>query len=217
MGGKWQVPFHPRPLVLDTAVGANQMFPLLWTVWQTRHIKFVQTFATLSCKIVNIMQTNQENPWESNFSWLHWLLDNVRLVIFLVAALAGMLVVYWYFSPEEATAEIIAATTQGQLTAPIYKSIPEQPVIQRLAQSPGPLRIGLISGHKGNDSGAVCPDGLTEAQVVENIANQVAAQLQAQGIPVDIFRRVLIPACHAMALPPSFPFTLILVSITTMI
>jgi N-acetylmuramoyl-L-alanine amidase len=132
------------------------------------------------------MQREQENPWQSDSSWLHWLLDNIRLVIFLAAALAGMLVVYWYFSPEEATAEIIAATTQGTLSAPIYKSVPEQPVIQRLAQSPGPLRIGLIAGHKGNDSGAVCPDGLTEAQVVENIANQVAAQLQSERIPVDI-------------------------------
>lgn len=132
------------------------------------------------------MQTNSENSWQSQSSWLHWLLDNIRIVAFLVLALAGMMLVYWYFSPEEATAEIIAATTVGSLTAPIYKAVPEQPVLQRLAQSPGPLRIGLISGHKGNDSGAVCADGLTEAQVTENIANQVATQLQAEGIPVDI-------------------------------
>lgn len=132
------------------------------------------------------MQTNQENSWQPDSSWLHLLLANIRIVVFLVASLVGMLLVYWYFSPEEATAEIIAATTQGRLAAPIYKAVPEQPVLQRLAQSPGPLRIGLIAGHKGNDSGAVCADGLTEAQINENIANLVAAQLQADGIPVDI-------------------------------
>ncbi|MBX3056597.1 MAG: N-acetylmuramoyl-L-alanine amidase [Anaerolineae bacterium] len=132
------------------------------------------------------MQTNQENSWQSDSSWLHLLLANIRIVVFLVTSLAGMLLVYWYFSPEEATAEIIAATTQGRLAAPIYKAVPEQPVVQRLAQSPGPLRIGLIAGHKGFDPGAVCADGLTEAQINENIANLVAAQLQADGIPVDI-------------------------------
>jgi N-acetylmuramoyl-L-alanine amidase len=132
------------------------------------------------------MQTNQESAWESERSWLHWLLANVRLVIFLVVAFAGMVTVYWYFSPAEATAEMIAATTEGSPSAPFYKPVAARPVVQRLAQSPGPLRIGIISGHKGNDSGAVCADGLTEAQVVENITNQVAAQLQTAGVPVDI-------------------------------
>jgi N-acetylmuramoyl-L-alanine amidase len=132
------------------------------------------------------MHTNQESAWESETSWLHWLLANVRLVIFLLAAFAGMIAVYWYFSPAEATAEIIAATTEGSPSAPFYKPVAARPVVQRLAQSPGPLRIGIISGHKGNDSGTVCLDGLTEALVVENIANQVATQLQTVGVPVDI-------------------------------
>lgn len=133
------------------------------------------------------MQPNQEHTsWQTDSSWLHFAMANVRLIIFLVAALAGMFTVYWYFSPAEATAEIIAATTSGSLSAPFYKSVPTQPVLQRLAQSPGPLRVGIIAGHKGFDSGAVCADGLTEAQVNENIAQQVTAELQARGIPVDL-------------------------------
>lgn len=133
------------------------------------------------------MQPNQEHAsWRAESSWLHLLLTNVRLIVFLVAALAGMFTVYWYFSPPEATAEIIAATTAGPLSAPFYKSVPTQPVRQRLAQSPGPLRIGIIAGHKGFDSGAVCADGLTEAQVNEDIAQQVTTQLQAQGIPAEM-------------------------------
>lgn len=131
------------------------------------------------------MRTNQEQL-TSQSSWMHWLLANIRIVVFLVLSFAGMIVVYWYFSPEEATAEMIAATTEGSLSAPFYKTTPLQPVVQRLAQSPGPLRIGIIAGHKGNDSGAVCVDGLTEAQVTENIAQQVVSQLSAQGVPVDL-------------------------------
>ena len=112
------------------------------------------------------------------------------IVIFLVAAFAGMVAVYWYFSPEEAEAEaanVSAALTneEGALTAPIHKTVPSQPVMQRLAQSPGPIRIGLISGHQGFDSGAVCPDGLTEAQINASIVDKVVANLQAQGIRTD--------------------------------
>jgi len=29
--------------------------------------------------------------------------------------------------------------------------------------------IGIVAGHDGNDSGAVCPDGLTEAEVNRDI------------------------------------------------
>jgi N-acetylmuramoyl-L-alanine amidase len=51
-----------------------------------------------------------------------------------------------------------------------YKEIPSRPVQQRLAQSPGPLRVGIIAGHAGFDSGAVCDDGLTEVEVNATIA-----------------------------------------------
>ena len=64
--------------------------------------------------------------------------------------------------------------------------IRDRPVTQRLTQSPGPIRIGIISGHRGNDSGSVCEDGLTEAEVVENIAARVIAGLQTHGITADL-------------------------------
>jgi N-acetylmuramoyl-L-alanine amidase len=121
---------------------------------------------------------------------LGFLKRNLPMVVFLVVAFVGMVAVYWFFSPDEAeieAANVAAAITneEGALTAPIHKSIPAKPVEQRLAQSPGPIRIGLISGHQGFDSGAVCPDGLTEAQVNAGIVDKVIANLQALGIRVD--------------------------------
>lgn len=128
-----------------------------------------------------------DNNWEnSSFDWLHLLGRHLPIVIFLLLAFVGMGIVYWFFSPPEATAEMIAASSTSSLSAPIYKPIPAKPVLQRLAQSPGPIRIGLISGHKGSDSGAVCDDGLTEAEINFNIAEKVAAALLAQGIHADI-------------------------------
>ncbi|VAW37562.1 hypothetical protein MNBD_CHLOROFLEXI01-2056, partial [hydrothermal vent metagenome] len=128
----------------------------------------------------------REDSWENeSFDWLHLLGRNLPIVLFLLLAFAGMGLVYWYFSPPEATAEIIANSSYT-LSAPIYKPIPAKPVAQRLPQSPGSIRIGLIAGHKGSDSGAVCADGLTETEVNLNIAEKVAGALLAQGIHADI-------------------------------
>jgi N-acetylmuramoyl-L-alanine amidase len=110
--------------------------------------------------------------------------------VFLLLAFAGMVLVYWYFSPAEAEAEAANVTAvltneEGALTAPINKPVPALPVTQRLPQSPGPIRIGIISGHRGFDDGASCPDGLTEVSVNEHIVDLVLADLQAAGIRAD--------------------------------
>jgi N-acetylmuramoyl-L-alanine amidase len=47
-------------------------------------------------------------------------------------------------------------------------------------------RIGIIAGHAGNDSGAVCEDGRTEAEVVHRIAERVARRLKRSGAFVDV-------------------------------
>jgi N-acetylmuramoyl-L-alanine amidase len=53
------------------------------------------------------------------------------------------------------------------------------------------LRIGIVAGHNGNDSGAVCLDqneqvDLTEAEVNLKIAELVQKSLVAQGFQVDL-------------------------------
>ena len=55
------------------------------------------------------------------------------------------------------------------------------------------LRIGIVAGHSGNDSGAVCYDGngevtLTEADVNLEIAAIVQQQLIQKGFQVDLLR-----------------------------
>lgn len=112
---------------------------------------------------------------------------NVALLAFLAVSTAAMLGAYFYFSPASGVAEVVAAgSSVGALSAPFSKPVPAKPIMQRLTQSPGPIRIGIISGHKGNDSGAVCADGLTEAVVNENIAVRVVSALQTRGIAADL-------------------------------
>lgn len=46
--------------------------------------------------------------------------------------------------------------------------------------------IGIVSGHAGYDPGAVCPDGLTEAEVNRTIALGVIELLESKGIETDL-------------------------------
>ena len=55
------------------------------------------------------------------------------------------------------------------------------------------LRVGIVAGHSGNDSGAVCYDGngsvtLTEAEINLKIAALVQQQLTQKGYQVDLLR-----------------------------
>jgi N-acetylmuramoyl-L-alanine amidase len=53
--------------------------------------------------------------------------------------------------------------------------------------TPSPrLRIGVVAGHMGHDSGAVCPDGLTEAEVNYKIATMLVSMLKTDGFDVDL-------------------------------
>lgn len=61
------------------------------------------------------------------------------------------------------------------------------------AQPPAQIRVGIVAGHSGNDSGAVCLDGngnvtLTEADVNLKIAAMVQEQLIQEGYQVDLLR-----------------------------
>ena len=53
--------------------------------------------------------------------------------------------------------------------------------------SPRP-RIGIVAGHWGNDSGSVCADGLTEAELNLKIATMVKETLNKEGYDVDLLK-----------------------------
>jgi N-acetylmuramoyl-L-alanine amidase len=49
-------------------------------------------------------------------------------------------------------------------------------------------RVGIIAGHLGNDSGAICEDGITEQETVAAIAERVAERLRRAGAEVDVLQ-----------------------------
>ncbi len=83
---------------------------------------------------------------------------------------------------------LFASNLQDQLNLILTPQAGANPVIA----SPQPqLRIGIVAGHNGNDSGAVCYDengevDLKEADVNFEIATLVQKSLEAQGYQVDL-------------------------------
>jgi N-acetylmuramoyl-L-alanine amidase len=102
--------------------------------------------------------------------------------IFLVAVLLATVFVAW--TPTNFSASSFYDRLNLLLTP--------QPVINPVA---GPvqqaLRVGIVAGHSGNDSGAVCTDSngqvtLTEADVNLKIAQLVQKKLVQRGFQVDL-------------------------------
>ncbi len=65
--------------------------------------------------------------------------------------------------------------------------LPTPTVRPTIARPPGPY-VGIVAGHWGNDSGATCPDGVTEQQVNLEIARRVTERLRARGVWVDLLQ-----------------------------
>jgi N-acetylmuramoyl-L-alanine amidase len=78
----------------------------------------------------------------------------------------------------------------GQILDKMVEALETTPQVQEnyIAPTPsGKPRIGIVAGHRGNDSGAVCKDnGLTEAEVNDKIATLVRQSLLKEGYDVDL-------------------------------
>jgi N-acetylmuramoyl-L-alanine amidase len=135
------------------------------------------------------MSSRYDNTgWESDdLSWFTVFGRAIPFILFFIIVIAGLAAVYLFFSPADGQAEVVAAVRSPGLSARIYKPVPPQPVQQRMTQSTAPLRIAIISGHYGSDSGAVCEDGLTEAEVNYGIANQVVSDLTGYGVRTTLY------------------------------
>lgn len=111
------------------------------------------------------------------------LFNAVRYIIGITAVSAALATVFTLWSPRPTDASWVAQVADVFVppTPVATLVIPPTPT----AVTTAPI-IGIVSGHKGNDPGAVCPDGLTEAAVNYDISLRVQAGLQAAGFQVDV-------------------------------
>lgn len=96
----------------------------------------------------------------------------------LVVALAGLAIIALQNVPSWGSA---AAQVQATADAALLEATHAAAVATQDA-----MRIGIVSGHRGHDSGAVCDDGLTEAALNFTHATRVAEVLRAEGYIVDV-------------------------------
>lgn len=103
--------------------------------------------------------------------------------VFSVAIILATLFTMWtpanLFS-NQLLDKMLAAVQPGNPAA-LEQNIPTPTALPR-------PRIGIVSGHWGNDSGSVCDDGLTEEKVNLRIATLVVQNLKAEGYEVDLLQ-----------------------------
>ena len=122
-------------------------------------------------------------------------------VVFLVGAFLATLFTAWTplgLFPSALAENIGALINSGDSSS--------QGGIASTTPRPRPL-IGIVAGHWGNDSGAVCLDGLTEVEVNLNIATRVKENLVEAGFDVDLlqefdeglsgYRSIVLVSIHA--------------------
>jgi N-acetylmuramoyl-L-alanine amidase len=78
------------------------------------------------------------------------------------------------------TAGAAAAATPEPTSGPTHTPSP--------TATPTPVvpRIGIVAGHWGSDTGAMCPDGLQEVDLNLDIAQRVVGSLEIQGYTTDL-------------------------------
>lgn len=111
--------------------------------------------------------------------------------IFITAAVIATLFTWWTpntFLPRHSMDQLaVAIATQS---SPLSVSTINVPTLTAM---PAPGNIGIVAGHTGPnpttglpDPGAICPDGLAERDINENVALQVAELLRGHGYRIDV-------------------------------
>ncbi|MBN1992269.1 MAG: N-acetylmuramoyl-L-alanine amidase [Anaerolineae bacterium] len=100
-------------------------------------------------------------------------------ITMLVLAVVTILLGFKLFGPEEQPViQIAPPSSPFILTVTPTTSQPTRDTQKPL--------VGIVAGHKGYDPGAVCDDGLTEAEINYMIALEVVDLLQRRGIEADL-------------------------------
>jgi len=69
---------------------------------------------------------------------------------------------------------------------PTVFSTPRPATSTPTTEGPAAIRIGIVAGHHEYDSGAVCPDGLREADINLAVAERVVGRLKRKKYTVDL-------------------------------
>lgn len=108
--------------------------------------------------------------------------------VILISSALGATILTWFTDPQFLNPDVVKGLQDANVA--LISDVTAVPTIQP-TQVPTPnwlQRIGIVSGHRGpeNDPGAVCPDGLTEAEINFDVAQRVVRNLRAMNFTVDL-------------------------------
>lgn len=121
------------------------------------------------------------DPWA-----VGWTIRTLTLLAFLTAFAVPMRLLQ--IIPAAMTEEVNGTPVAGPLVIPLMIDKTPTPVATAPDETPTPHtpRIGIIAGHSGNDSGAICPDGLQEVTINTDVARRVVTLLMQKGWEADL-------------------------------
>lgn len=127
-------------------------------------------------------RNSDSDPWA--VAWM------VRALV-MITFLAAFTVPTGLFPIVATATDVRGELTQveGPITIPLSTPVPTAtPIPPEPAATPTPHvpHVGIVAGHLGHDSGAVCDDGLQEVDVNLNIAQQVVALATDYGWHVQL-------------------------------
>lgn len=105
----------------------------------------------------------------------------LRTFIIVLVAAGLMATIFTWWTPNEFMSDSARASLSIAVATDAVTQVPTGLPTPNWAQ-----RIGIVAGHRGNDSGAVCPDGLTEASINLAVAELVVQNLRGTGYTVDL-------------------------------
>ncbi len=108
------------------------------------------------------------------------------MLLAVIAAALSSTIFTWFTEPDFLNPGVAVGLQVADATS-VAAAAP--PTTTAIAVTPNWMqRIGIVSGHRGpeNDPGAVCPDGLTEAEINFAVAQLVVQELRVQGYTVDL-------------------------------
>ncbi len=131
---------------------------------------------------------------QTNDSELRWFIRrNLAVILFLVAASGGLYFLYQDFiAAEQRPFTVQEGGQSAESVDGLAPQIGEEGYVavgnvgQQFVQSPGPLKIAIVVGHRASDAGAVCDDGLQEVMINESVAQRVLVELESEGLPVSL-------------------------------
>ena len=108
----------------------------------------------------------------------------IMLVVATAALLAATLIVWRLLAASQVglLAKTEVTATENEVVASASSDLPTPPA----DLPPDAPRVGIVAGHAGYDIGAVCPDGLSEAEVNLAVAREVAIVLARRGYRIDL-------------------------------